>query len=88
MTTQVFLPCYFGNDLLIASEKLSTALFHSNWIEKSMKHKKAMIIFLENSKKPIKITAFGMVHIDFGTFSNICNSAYSLYAVLKKVNWY
>jgi hypothetical protein len=86
MTIQVFLPCYFGNEVTDASGKLSESLFYINWISQDKSFKSGMQIFMENSKKPIKITAFYFVDIDFTTFTSICNSAYSLYALLKKVN--
>lgn len=83
---EIFLPCYYGNEISLAFAELSTSLFHSNWIESSKKHRTAMKIFLENSKKPIKITSVGLLDVDFKTFASICNAAYSLYAVFEKVN--
>ncbi|CAO1329041.1 unnamed protein product [Diamesa serratosioi] len=85
MTLQIFLPCYFGNEILISSQHLSMDLFHSDWINKSYKFKIAMKLFMENSKKPIKITAFGIFEVNLATFTSICNSAFSLYAVFKNV---
>jgi odorant receptor len=86
MIIQVFLPCYYGNQVLVASQKLSASLFHSNWIKTDRKFKTQMKIFLEISKKPIKVLAFGFVSIDYTTFNSILNSAYSLYALVKKIN--
>jgi 7tm Odorant receptor len=85
-TFQILLVCYFANNLTLASEQLSQSLFHSNWIKESKKFKAAMKLFMENSKKPLKISAFGMFHINLENFLRIINSAYSLYAVLKKIN--
>lgn len=83
---QVFLPCYYGNKISLASEKISSTLFHSNWIDHDAKYKSSVKIFLENSKQPIKISALGVLNIDYETFTTICNAAYSLYALFKKVN--
>jgi hypothetical protein len=84
---QIFVPCYYGNEVMLASQKPSSALFYSNWIKSNQKYKKSMKIFLENLKNPIKVIAVdGLVNIDFGTFRKICNSAYSLYALFKKIN--
>lgn len=85
MTFQIFLPCYFGNEILISSQQLSMNLFHSDWTSKSHKFKIAMKLFMENAKKPIKITAFGVFEVNLATFTSICNSAFSLYAVFKNV---
>lgn len=85
MTLQIFLPCYFGNEILISSQHLSMDLFHSDWTSKSHKFKIAMKLFMENAKRPIKITAFGIFEVNLATFTSICNSAFSLYAVFKNV---
>lgn len=86
MAIETFLPCYFGNDVLIASSKISDGIFHSNWIHADNQFKTAMKIFIENTKRPLKILAFGFSEINLATFTRICNSAYSLYAVLRSVN--
>lgn len=83
---QIILPCYFGGKFTFASSRISNSMFHSNWADKDKNYKTAMKIFLENTKKPMKITALsGLVAVDFVTFTTICNSAYSLYALIKKV---
>ena len=87
MTLEIFLPCYFGNELSIASSKLSTALFHSNWINANKKDKDTAKIFMENTKKDLSITAFNAFEVNLTTFGKIVNSAYSLFAILKRVNF-
>lgn len=87
VTLEIFLPCYFGNELSVASSKLSTSLFHSDWIKGNKALKKTIIIFMENTKKDIKISTFGFFDINLSTFTRIGNSAYSLFAVLKRVNF-
>lgn len=86
MMIETFLPCYFGNDVMIASLKLSEGLFHSNWIDIDDKFKTAMKIFIENTKKPLKILAFGIFVVNLSTFTSIFNLAYTFYAVLGSVN--
>jgi odorant receptor len=86
MTLEIFLPCYFGNELSFASSKLSTALFHSAWIDESKEMKKMCGIFMENTKKEWKITAFSIFDLNLETFTAIGNLAYSLFAILKKIN--
>ena len=83
MILQILLPCYYGNEITVASMKMSTNLFHSEWISADEKFKKAMKIFMENAKRPIEIAAFGLFKVNLKTFTSICNSAYSLYAVLQ-----
>jgi odorant receptor len=84
MTLEIFLPCYFGNELTVTSRKLSEALFHSNWYKGNHKVTKAVKMFVENTKKDMKISAFGAYQVNLANFSKIINSAYSLFSVLKK----
>jgi hypothetical protein len=86
MVLEIFLPCYFGSELSAASSKLSTALFGSKWIESDEKLKSTMKIFMENVKKEIKVSAFGVFHVNLLTFTTIINSAYSYYNILKRIN--
>lgn len=84
---QIFLPCYFGSKVAKASKKIQTSVFHSAWVGSSREYASAVKIFMENSKKSSEIsTTYGLFAIDFGTFTRICNSAYSLFALFQKVN--
>lgn len=86
MTLQILMPCYFGSEMMLASEKMSMSLFHSDWTRESMEFKIAMKIFMENTKRPMKLSAFGVFELTMENFLKIINSAYSLFAVLKNVN--
>jgi odorant receptor len=84
ITVQTFIPFYFGNEISAASDKLSSRLFHSNWMIKNKQFKAAMKIFMENVKKPIVVkTVLGVFKVDLVTFLWICNSAYTVFNVLK-----
>ncbi|CAO1308353.1 unnamed protein product [Diamesa tonsa] len=83
---EIFLPCYYGNNLSFISEKLSTKLFHTNWICESKDFKIAMKLFMENIKKPIKISAMNIFDLNLENFLKICNFAYSLYALFQNIN--
>jgi hypothetical protein len=86
MVLEIFLPCYFGNELALASSKLSTDLFGSDWIDGNAELKSLVKIFMETTKKPTKVSAFGIFHVNLVTFTTIINSAYSYYSVLKRIN--
>jgi 7tm Odorant receptor len=83
---QIFVICYFGNELTSCSEKLSLGFFHSEWIIQDKEFKKAMKLFMENAKKPLTIkVGLGVFKVDLPTFLWICNSAYTMYNVLKSL---
>jgi hypothetical protein len=86
MVFEIFLPCYLGSLLSVASSKLSMGFFHSKWFESNGKDTTSMLILMENLKRDIKISSFGLFFVNLASFTSICNFAYSLFAVLKKVN--
>lgn len=86
MLLEIFLPCYFGNEILIASSKLSASLFHAEWMDNNPKLMTSKKAVMENMKYDLKIRAFGIYKVNLETFNSILNTAYSLFAVLKRVN--
>lgn len=79
----IFLPCYYGSEVHFASEKLSSSLFHSEWYTENFGFKKGMIVFMKRVKQPIIITVFDVYDVNLGTFTFVCQSAYSLFAVVS-----
>lgn len=86
MTLLTFLPCYYGNELSVASEKIPIAFFHSKWFMNDSKFRKTALIFMENVKQTMKIDSYGLFIANLNSFTSMINSSYSLFAVLKKMN--
>lgn len=83
MLLQIFLPCFFGQMVRDAYDKLATSLYHCDWLTRKREFKKLMIIVMENFKRRVRISALTVFDVDLQTFSRIANSAFTLYAVLK-----
>jgi hypothetical protein len=86
MIAEILMPCYFGSELIEASENLKTKLFNCNWTIQSKEFKIRMKIFMENAKKPMKISVLEVFELKLETFLKIINSAYSIYAVLENLD--
>ncbi|KAG5683124.1 hypothetical protein PVAND_012424 [Polypedilum vanderplanki] len=86
MLLQIVIPCYYGTLLTLTHDKISLSLFHSDWIFEEVKHQRNVKILIEYSKKTLKFKAFKIFEIDLETFMRILNSAYSLFAVFKRIN--
>lgn len=86
MMLETFLPCYYGSLITIMSKSFSTRLFNSDWIQADESHKSKVLILMEFAKKPVTISAAGIFIMNLDTFTRICNSAYSLFAVFKRVS--
>lgn len=81
---QILLPCYYSQRVTTQSENLSAALFHSDWLAEDIGYRKIMIIFMENTKRPLRILACGFFKVNLETFVRIANTAYSFFAVFKR----
>lgn len=86
MMFQIFLPCYYGNEIILKSKNLSNDYFHSDWFNESRKSRNSAKIMMEFVKKPVKIRVIGIFDVDLTTFMRICNSAYTLFAVFKRIS--
>ena len=82
---QTLIPCYYGSEIMAVSDKLSASLFHSEWMYENKNFKTSMMVFLEKVKKPIKTTIFGFYDVNLSTFTAICHTTFSLYAVLRSL---
>lgn len=85
MIVQIFIPCYYGTELRLTYDKVADSLFHSEWIQEDCNFRSNVGIIMENSKTSMKIVAFGNINIDLNNFGTICNSAYSLFSVFKRI---
>lgn len=71
----------------MTSEKLSMSLFNSDWFKQNRKFHVATKMFMENTKRIVAIdSAGGFFRVNLRGFLSICNSAYSVYAVLQRIN--
>jgi hypothetical protein len=82
---QIYLPCYYGSQINAISSKISQSIFHTEWIKEDMEYQQLVKIMMEASKRPIKISAFGIFDVNLETYKAICQSAYSMYCVLIKI---
>ncbi|RZC33174.1 7tm 6 domain containing protein [Asbolus verrucosus] len=65
------------------SNSITTAIYMSNWYEYDINSKKALIVLMERSQKPMIVTAGKILDLSLVTFTTILRRAYSLLAVLK-----
>ncbi|XP_055389912.1 odorant receptor 2a-like [Condylostylus longicornis] len=85
VTSEIFVLCYFGNNLIIESEKLEKAIINCNWIDQSKDFRKDFIFFLQKSQKQNVILAGSYVPVTYATFLTVLKSAYSLFTLLGKI---
>ncbi|XP_037045768.1 putative odorant receptor 71a [Bradysia coprophila] len=82
---EIFFILYYGNEITVNSEKLSTFLFQSKWFDQSHGIRKDIKIVMEILKRPVRLlVGFVIVFpLDLATFTSILNMSYSLFNILR-----
>lgn len=71
MLTQIFLPCYFGNEILVKSELLSLSLYSSNWPEHSKVFRKLVLVYMVMLKQPKKLMVGVLFSLTLDSFLKV-----------------
>ncbi|RZB41742.1 7tm 6 domain containing protein, partial [Asbolus verrucosus] len=77
-----FLIC-FTSLQLGRSNNLTKAIYMSQWYEYDVKSRKALIILMESSQKPVIVTAGKILDVSLETFGIVLKRSYSLLALLR-----
>lgn len=74
LMTQIFLLCYFGNEVIIKSEQLSTQMYSSNWTDLTIGNvnfKKTMLVFQERLKRKTQVVVLLLFPFSLDTFAKV-----------------
>ncbi|XP_044258923.1 odorant receptor Or1-like [Tribolium madens] len=86
MITEIFLWCYYGNEIILQSNKLTQSVYMSQWLDFPKEFKKDLLFFMTRSQKPLKLYAGGYFTLSLETFMAIVKSSWSYFAVLNRVH--
>ncbi|XP_047026039.1 odorant receptor Or1-like [Helicoverpa zea] len=84
--TELFIFCFYGNEVTHESEKLIESAYAMDWLEIPVKCKRALIMFMERIKRNINLVAGDLVPLSNSTFVSVVRSSYTFYAFLKNTN--
>lgn len=85
---QLLIPCYYGNEISVLTDRLSTSLFYSKWyLEEDKKYRKSISIFMERLKRKERVKSGKVFDVNLESFMRVCNSAFSLYAVFRNIKF-
>ncbi|XP_034110853.1 odorant receptor 94b-like [Drosophila albomicans] len=82
---QLFVYCWFGNEVYEQSKTLSTSGFGCSWHDFDGKCKKLLLIFMINADRPFLFTAGGFMGLTLPSFTYIMGKSYSIVAVLRQM---
>ncbi|XP_054081728.1 odorant receptor 94a [Zeugodacus cucurbitae] len=71
LTLQIFLPCYFANEITINSDALTTCVYNSSWEQFSPSTRKQMNLYMELLKRPAHIKAGDFFLVGLPVFTKV-----------------
>ncbi|KAH8357569.1 hypothetical protein KR200_010366 [Drosophila serrata] len=82
---QIFLYCWFGNEVFEQSKTLSSSAFRCDWLQFDVRFRKRLVTFMVNADRPFLFTAGGFMGLTLTSFTNILSKSYSVVAVLRQM---
>lgn len=69
---ELFVITYYGNEIMLASNRLTHTLFESDWIEQPLSTKKLVVIFGEYLRQPHVLMIGKLYPLTLETFNKVC----------------
>nr|XP_015840913.1 PREDICTED: odorant receptor Or1-like [Tribolium castaneum] len=83
---EMYLWCYYGNEVILKSNKLTESAYKCQWIDGSKKFKQHLLYFMTRTQIPLNLYASGYFVLSLETFKAIVKSSWSYFAVLNQVH--
>ncbi|NP_001177533.1 odorant receptor 124 [Nasonia vitripennis] len=86
MLTQIFLYCWFGNELQLKSKTISDAVYHSNWTRLTPKLRRNLLFTMFISQNGLMISFHGQCSLSINTYVSILKTSYAAFNLLRKTS--
>ncbi|XP_048521609.1 odorant receptor 83a [Dendroctonus ponderosae] len=83
MLFELFLYCWFGNEVTLKYEQLPMHIWESQWLATDDCFKKQMIFTMLRTNRPVYFTAGKLARLTLPTFMSILKTSYSIFALIK-----
>ncbi|XP_011695163.1 PREDICTED: odorant receptor Or1-like [Wasmannia auropunctata] len=83
MLMQIYLYCWFGNEVTLKSTEIGSAIYEMDWPMLPTDLMKTLLVIITRAKRPIKITSGYIVTLSNESFMKIIKISYSAYNVLQ-----
>ncbi|XP_073820430.1 odorant receptor 94b-like [Musca autumnalis] len=71
MILEIFLPCYFGNEITLNSAEIMMDVYRTDWLDYSVANRKLIILFREFLKRPDKVKIGGYFEVGLPIFTKV-----------------
>ncbi|XP_063827150.1 odorant receptor 94b-like [Ostrinia nubilalis] len=82
--TELFLYCYYGNEVTVESDRMVEAVYAMEWLHAPLRFKRSLVLLMERAKRPLRPAAGLIIPLSLNTFVTILRSSYTFYAVLRQ----
>ncbi len=86
IVTQIFLPCFFGNEVIFTGSSLSNCAYASEWYSFSLNYRKVLFVFMERLKRKSEIMAGKLFNLSLDTFTSVCCLVHFILFYLKFIS--
>ncbi|KAI4502479.1 hypothetical protein M0802_002391 [Mischocyttarus mexicanus] len=83
MLIQLFLYCWYGNEVTLKSKKIGDAFYGMDWISLKTRVIKSLIIIMARTTRTIEMNSLYIVKLSAKSFMTIIKVSYSAYNVLQ-----
>ncbi|XP_041971978.1 odorant receptor 49b-like [Aricia agestis] len=82
--TELFLYCYYGNELKVESGLVASAAYSMRWVGLSARARRMLLLLLLRAGRDLSPAAAGLVPLSLETYVKIIKSSYTFFAVLRQ----
>lgn len=68
---QLFIYCWHGNEVLVESQNVTTAICQSNWLSLDNNSRRMLLLIIQRADKPIRFTAGKFAYLTMETFTTV-----------------
>nr|WBF91115.1 odorant receptor SameORX [Schistocerca americana] len=85
MLAQLFVYCWFGDELITESENVSTVVYSTVTSLQGypVSLKRSLLLMMTRAQRPLHITAAGFFDLSRESFVKVLNVSYSFFAILR-----
>ncbi|XP_074114882.1 LOW QUALITY PROTEIN: odorant receptor 10-like, partial [Cotesia typhae] len=84
MISQIFLFCWYANEVALESSEISSAIYNMDWQYLMNKTKKDLLLMKMRTVKPIKFTSGSLIELSLESFTKLMKFSYTAYNVLQR----
>ncbi|XP_018403368.1 PREDICTED: odorant receptor 46a-like [Cyphomyrmex costatus] len=84
MLSQIFIYCWFGNELKLKSTRVANSIYNMKWQQLDNKSTKALLLIMRRSMIPIEFNSAIVITLNLDSFVSLLKASYSAYNILKR----